>query len=1036
MGTYEELKAAVASVIKTNGNQEITGLILQNSLMTLISQIGANATFAGIAMPNTVPGTPDQNIFYLAITPGTYTNFNGEVLKPGRTVVFSNKTGSWVATDLGVSSSRQTMAILGVIDSLSINKINPATITIGSYINGNDTDISEPNFMHTSLIKVTPGRTYSVRVLSENYCTIFGYDINLVQQSTLISNSINNNVATFTVPTNSEYIIINLNKGSLSDEQIRALMYMNEGTSILYQPYNPNSQIELNTIGVDALGYDGQYSFDNPSGNVDNSIIDNVVLQGKGNINTRRFKTLNDNGNIALLRNVYPAKVVANSPISGISAYYLEYEKPTATSFIYPWNGKYKNGSIIRLWTNYNVYTELRVHFGFERINNTNVSEFVSFVPSEIIAGNAKTANGAISQITAKVLQVSNGYCQLEFQCLIKADGNYRADFIVYDFGTGSGSIPGVKYQFFGFEELINKQCSMPLQQFANILPDKINTYDEAIIPGYVQLLKNNIVTPIITNGYTNEQITNPIPDILVNTFNSTKKVSSDIIFPFYYSLVGSKGTVGIWLNKTEYAGTLRLQLSLITSPVRFNFIDVLPADFITGKTFTVTDAYITFTATILATNGDYYFFEINYNAFEAGELQLIPYEQNADAGAVVGKAYTYVGWLGSANPYNNILKYDLTRLQSQGEESRVKLALPDEITFEYNKATQIFKYCINKAFNYKNFNIQVLLDRDVTSGKDYNRYFQYQPQVTGVVNATFQLYDNSRNLLDEKVVKFNVVQRTTQPTTMQTVLFIGDSLTFYNRITDEFYRVLTSNDARTTTPDTLSIYDVVKFAGRNWGNVQLIGTQKQDYLGWVGQTYNEGYSGWDWSNFLKSGSPFFIGGALNFNAYLTNNGFTTPNVIYIGLGWNDQKYVTETSPGVFDVSVVMGNARTFLTALTTQLPNTKVRLWTENVPGTRGGIGNHPYGAVEWADEQRAKLIQIAIAEGYKELIKDFPTVGIVWSTAMIDSENSLQETTAGINTRINNTEVLGKDYVHPADAGFFQIADTLISDFVSLIV
>ena len=688
------------------------------------------------------------------------------------------------------------------------------------------------------------------------------------------------------------------------------------------------------------------------------------------------------------------------------------------------------------MWTNYNVYTELRVHFGFERINNTNTSEFVSFVPSEIIAGNAKTANGTISQITTKVLQVSNGYCQLEFQCLIKADGNYRADFIVYDFGTGSGSIPGVKYQFFGFEELINKQCSMPLQQFANILPDKINTYDEAIIPGYVQLLKNNIVTPIISAGYTNEQIANPVPDVLVSTFNSTKKVSGETIFPFYYSLNGSKGTFGIWVNKTEYAGTLRLQLTLMTTPVRFIYVDILPADFVVGKTFTITGEYSTFTATILAANSDYYFFEIDYNAFEEGELRLIPYEQNANAGAVVGKAYTYVGWAGTANPYNNILKYDLTRLQSQGEESRVKLALPDEITFEYNKATQIFKYCINKAFNYKNFNIQVLLDRDVTSGKDYNRYFEYQPQVTGVVNATFQLYDNSRNLLDEKVVKFNVVQRTTQPTTMQTVLFIGDSLTFYNRITDEFYRVLTSNDARTTTPDTLSIYDVVKFAGRNWGNVQLIGTQKQNYLGWVGQTYNEGYSGWDWSNFLKSGSPFFIGGALNFNAYLTNNGFTTPNVIYIGLGWNDQKYVTETSPGVFDVSVVMGNARTFLTALTTQLPNTKVRLWTENVPGTRGGIGNHPYGAVEWADEQRAKLIQIAIAEGYRDLIKDFPTVGIVWSTAMIDSENSLQETTAGINTRINNTEVLGKDYVHPADAGFFQIADTLISDFVSLIV
>lgn len=65
MGNYEELKAAVASVIKTNGNQEITGAVLQNTLTNLISQVGANATFAGIATPDTAPGTPDQNVFIL-----------------------------------------------------------------------------------------------------------------------------------------------------------------------------------------------------------------------------------------------------------------------------------------------------------------------------------------------------------------------------------------------------------------------------------------------------------------------------------------------------------------------------------------------------------------------------------------------------------------------------------------------------------------------------------------------------------------------------------------------------------------------------------------------------------------------------------------------------------------------------------------------------------------------------------------------------------------------------------------------------------
>lgn len=1035
MGNYDELKQAVSDVIKTNGNQEITGQLLQNTLLSIISTIGANATFAGIATPETNPGTPDGNIFYIAVKSGVYNNFNAIEIKAGQTFVLSNENGSWVGTELGLSTTRQVMAVLSVIDEFSVNKINPLTIFIGSYINGEDKELIEPNFMHTSLIKVSPGIKYVVKVLKDNYCTIWGYDKNIIQQSNLIDNVVDGGVAKFTIPNNVEYIIVNLKKGSMSDVEVYNSMFLNDGDDVLYEPYNTKILVELNSINIDALGYNCTYSYDNPSGTEENKIINDVVLQGKGVINTRRFDTLNKNGNVGLLTNWYPVNTLQGVPISGIDGYYLEYEKPNGAYKIFPWQMKYKSGTKIILWTNYSVYTELRVQFTFIPLNGQSQFVYVAFNQSEIIIGAEKTINNNLAIATAKVLNVTNGYCQLEFTCLQKSDGNYENLCFVYDFGTGSGSILGNKYQFFGFEELINKQCSMPLQQFSNILPDKDIERFNTIYPGYVELIKNKIAEPIISSGYENEKITNPRPDILVSSFNSTKRgQTTTIIYPFYYVLDGIKGKFGVWVNKTEYDGVLRLQISIITDPIKFVYVDVNENEFIVGKSFIFTNEYFNLVATILSNNGDYYFFDINYNCLEVEELRFIPYEQNNNEGAIIGKSYTYIGWYGELNPYNQVLKYDLSKLQSNGE-SRVKLALPDEITFEYNKATQIFKYCINKAFNYKNFNIQVLLDRDMTSGKDYNRYFEYQPQVTGIVNATFKLYDNSRNLLDEKVVRFNVVQRTTQPTAMQTILFIGDSLTYYNRITDEFYRVLTSSDSRTTTPDTLSIYDVVKFAGRNWGNIQLIGTQKQNYLGWTGQTYNEGYSGWDWSDFLKSGSPFFINGQLNFNAYISNNGFETPDVIYIGLGWNDQKFVVETSPGVFDVSIVMENARTFLTALTEQLPNAKIRLWTENVPGTRGGIGNHPYGAVEWADEQRAKLIQIAIAEGYKELVKEFTTVGIVWCTAMIDSEFSLQETEAGINTRINNTEVIGKDYVHPADAGFFQIADVLISDFVSLI-
>ena len=138
MGNYEELKAAVASVIKTNGNKEITGAVLQNTLTNLISQVGANATFAGIATPDTTPGTPDQNVFYIAGKSGTYANFGGyRVAKSA--VVFNNVSGSWVVTELDILSSEfgnsavYDMAYSGYL-SVDLGHIYNHAEGVGSYI--------------------------------------------------------------------------------------------------------------------------------------------------------------------------------------------------------------------------------------------------------------------------------------------------------------------------------------------------------------------------------------------------------------------------------------------------------------------------------------------------------------------------------------------------------------------------------------------------------------------------------------------------------------------------------------------------------------------------------------------------------------------------------------------------------------------------------------------------------------------------------------------------------------------------------------
>ena len=107
MGTYEELKAAIQQVIRTNGNNEITGTSLKNVLLSIVNVVGANATFAGIATPDTNPGTADQNVFYLATKAGTYVNFGGIEINEGEAVILSNKTGAWKKTISGFATEEQ-----------------------------------------------------------------------------------------------------------------------------------------------------------------------------------------------------------------------------------------------------------------------------------------------------------------------------------------------------------------------------------------------------------------------------------------------------------------------------------------------------------------------------------------------------------------------------------------------------------------------------------------------------------------------------------------------------------------------------------------------------------------------------------------------------------------------------------------------------------------------------------------------------------------------------------------------------------------
>lgn len=77
MAKYSAVKATVNAYIKQNGRKEITGKVLNAVLNATIDSLGKYFQFAGGALPTDNPGTPDQNVCYLAGEPGVYTNFGG-----------------------------------------------------------------------------------------------------------------------------------------------------------------------------------------------------------------------------------------------------------------------------------------------------------------------------------------------------------------------------------------------------------------------------------------------------------------------------------------------------------------------------------------------------------------------------------------------------------------------------------------------------------------------------------------------------------------------------------------------------------------------------------------------------------------------------------------------------------------------------------------------------------------------------------------------------------------------------------------------
>ena len=130
---YDSLITTIANAITTNGNNEITGAIMRNVLSAMVASLGSGYQFVGFASPTTNPGTPDQRVFYIAFTAGTYTNFGG-IQVSGLTFLYWDS--SWHAQAIPGGSGGSVVTLSNV----ATNGTRIVTITI----DGVATDIKAP----------------------------------------------------------------------------------------------------------------------------------------------------------------------------------------------------------------------------------------------------------------------------------------------------------------------------------------------------------------------------------------------------------------------------------------------------------------------------------------------------------------------------------------------------------------------------------------------------------------------------------------------------------------------------------------------------------------------------------------------------------------------------------------------------------------------------------------------------------------------------------------------------------------------------
>ena len=976
MGNYEQLKQAVSDVIKTNGNQEITGAILQNALLTIISTIGNNSTFAGIATPTTNPGTPDANVFWLAGETGTYSNFAGLKVED-EAAVFYNNNGTWRKFDTGIPSQGKIENTEAKITEVNdrVGNTDYVVCSVESIIA--DKAINIPDYELNTKTRIL------VKMDSENTANNATLKINIAGGTIPAKPLFYNGVRVSADNTWDAGAVLDIYFDGTNFQATDWAGAAGGGGNIILEW---NTDVTTTRKQVKLAERKGLLQISYRNG--DNKVI-NEQYVGTTFTDTEWVKDTN-------WQNMPSKQDVEEIVSKTIGSVEMDLEWKGGTSelkIFYNSNGKEDNVSNIPGATQFGISKiDIRRYVGYtlyinSQIYNTGYNLFIDENNSVI-----EKWQQSISQGTQEKVVPNNAVFMLLSNAFADAEGEPRNPnpFVSY--------IPNVVE--------IDKVI-VTLSNDVKTLDNEVSKINNVLYTQEFSISWNGGVDKTTKKFYDSNGRLNDITNNNQAAYFGAAKVDVS-------------NFEGIELEINSFTGT----------GIAYNlFVDesgsVLDSWQTTNKLATIVKKNVPIGAKSLLLSSIFYTKDLL-------ESNIEPYVRTI--------SFDYI-----SSEIPKII--DSTEKVSGLLSQKVKLS---DINTYVGDTLQLFKYAMFMLADYLAYNIDLSVDTTNTTdrkmGKNLERYFEF----IGTKEGTFPIYvsvsDRNLNVLFEGRFNINVLSKT-NPSTPKNILLIGDSET--EGITNNSGILASENSPYPYSNEVKGLLgnrvsDDVTPAGINLTNVRLIGTKNTT------NGRHEGYGGWTAHNFMAGNSPFWIGGKVDFNAYLAQDNvyddvsYKGVDYIYILLGVNNTTNKTIVN-GVITLSKDEYKTQiiSFLRLIKEQLiegdgiyknSNLKVILLNYAYPYI-SGRGYHPYGSGKYE-------AGILTAKGFEECgnindsiaqMEEFSSfVSSVRIASQVDSEFGFVYIEKQINSRSEETEKVSVEQVHFNSMAYKQYGQGVVRDLL----